>query len=153
MDLKTLIDIQLKERYKHFLIHGSALSGKTEIALKIVEKYHCKYVSLLDYLLQDKEGKSNIDIFGPSKLIQFIKDISDNEQLIILDQIDFLINIWSDGEVRELMVFIDKNQSECCYLFVMQTNRFLEKEDLISLSDKGTKRVFNVANLRGDFND
>ena len=76
-----------------------------------------------------------------------------NEQLVIVDQIDFLVSTWSEGEVRELMVFIDKNQSDCCYAFVMQTHKFLDKEHLIGLGDKGTKRVFNVVNLRGDIND
>ena len=153
MDLKKLIDIQLKERYKHFLIHGPALSGKTELALKIAEQYKGKYISLLDILLSENEIKNNIDIFGHSELIEFIKNIKGNERLVIIDQIDFLVNTWGDSEVRELMAFIDKNQSECCYIFVLQTHKLMEKEKLISLSDKGTQRTFNVVNLRGDIND
>lgn len=152
MELKDLIDIQLKERYKHFLIHGPSLCGKTELALKIAEQYQCKYISLLDYLIQDNEVKNSIDLFGHSKLIEFIQHIVNDERMVIIDQLDFLINTWSDSEVRELMAFVDKNQSECCYIFVMQTHKLLEKEDLISLSDKGTQRKFRACNLGGDIN-
>ncbi|KOA18752.1 hypothetical protein CLHOM_30360 [Clostridium homopropionicum DSM 5847] len=153
MELETLINVQLNERYKNFLIHGPALSGKTELARRICEKYQCKYISLLELLINNKEAKDNIDIFGPSRLIQYIKDITENDKLMVVDQIDFLINTWTDSEVRDFMVFIDKNQSESCYIFVMQTHKLLEKEELISLSDKGTHRMFNVVNLRGDIND
>lgn len=150
MDLKSLIDIQLKERYKHFIIHGPALSGKTELAIKVAKEFDGKYFSLLESLIQEADLKSNIDLFGPTKLLEFIKGKSESERLVIVDQIDFLINTWSEGQVRELMTFIDMNQSEVCYIFVMQTLRLLEKENLINLSDKGSQRVFSLFNQRGE---
>lgn len=153
MELENLIDIQLNERYKNFLIHGPALSGKSELAKKIADKYQCNYISLLDSIFNNKDAKNSIDILGPSRLIQYIKDITEGNRLIVVDQIDFLINTWSDSQLRDLMVFIDKNQAESCYIFVIQTHKLLEKEDIISLSDQGTKRVFNVVNIRGDIND
>ena len=42
---------------------------------------------------------------------------------------------------KELMAFIDKNQCKCCYLFIMQTHKITEKEDLINLSDASIIRV------------
>lgn len=153
MELETLIDIQINERYKNFLIHGPALSGKTQLARKISEKYQCKYISLLELLVNNKDVKDKIDIFSPSKLIKYVNEITKGDRLIIIDQIDFLINTWTDSQLRDFMVFIDKNQAESCYIFVMQTHKFLEKEDLIDLSDKGTKRVYNVVNLGSDIND
>lgn len=153
MELETIIDIQLNERYKNLLIHGPALCGKTDLAKKISLKYKCKYISLLELVVNDKDIKYNIDIFRPSRLIQYIKGSEEENRLIVVDQIDFLINTWTDSQVREFMVFIDKNQAESCYIFVMQTHKLLEREDLISLSDKGTKRVFNLVNAKGDIND
>ena len=148
LKFNELIGEQLHERYKHLAIYGPALQGKTKLAKHIAEKYNGIYLDLLQDFFKKDELKTGIDVFGPSKLITFINQRQGASQLMIIDQMDFLINTWDDPQLREFLVFIDRNQSEVCCLFILQSNRILEREALIKPNDKGHNRLINILNIQ-----
>jgi translation initiation factor RLI1 len=139
----------MKERYKHFIIFGPSMCGKTKLAKHITDIFNGLYVDMLENFQKDTSKKDVIDIFGPSKLIAYIKGIGINDnRLIIIDQIDFIINTWDDSQFREFLVFVDQNQSEECYMFIMHNYRILERETPIKDNDKGHKRLINIYNIQ-----
>ena len=146
MKVEEFIEEQFRERYKHFTIYGPSLRGKTKLAKYIADIFDGIYIDIL----KEFDGKKNeIDLFGPSKLIDFINHFnSDNRKLMVIDQMDFLISTWDDNQFREFLVFIDQNQSEACYMFIMHNYRILEREDLIKKNDRGHSRLINIYNIQ-----
>lgn len=147
MRLFDFIDIQLKERYKHFIIHGPALYELTPIAKEIQKKFEANYVDLLEVFKEDREKAENIDIFGPTKLTKYLETF-DKEKLYIFDKIDFLINVWDENQIREFLAYIDHSQSNSCFIFIMNTISVLEQENLIKKNNLGLSRMVNILNLR-----
>lgn len=148
LDIDKFVQMQLNERYKHFLIYGPPLYGKTKYAKYIAERYGGTYIDLLNEFCSDNEKKIIIDIFSPAKLIKFLESIESNSKIIVVDQMDFLINTWSDNDLRELLVFIDQNQSDKCFIFIMHNYRLLEKGNLIKNNDKGYSRQINMFDIK-----
>jgi hypothetical protein len=149
LKLENFIAEQMGERYKHFIIFGPRMRGKTKLAKHISEIFDGLYIDLLDDFQKDPGKKSVIDIFGPSKLIAYIKGIDyGNKKLMVIDQLDFLINTWDDSQFRELLVFVDQNQTEVCCMFVMHNYRILERETPIKVNDKGHNRLINIYNIQ-----
>ena len=159
MKLEDFIEEQLQERYKHFILYGPPMQGKTKLAKHISEVFGGIYIDLLDEFQKDTDTKNVIDIIGPARLIAWIKERGHTSRnsscgvecpqvkLMVIDQVDFLINTWDDSQFRELLVFIDQNQSELCCMFVMHNYRILERETPIKENDKGHNRLKNIYNI------
>lgn len=149
MKLEEFIEEQMRERYKHFIIYGPPMQGKTKLAKHISKVFGGIYIDLLDEFQKDADKKNVIDILGPSRLIAYINGVNCNDKkFMVIDQMDFLINTWDDSQFRELLVFIDQNQSELCCLFVMHNYRILERETPIKENDKGHNRLINIYNIQ-----
>lgn len=150
MKLEELINEQLHERYKHLVIYGPPFQGKSKLAKHLASIYDGIYLDLLQEIQKNDEIKSSIDLYGPSKLIGYInhQNRGDNNKLVVIDQMDFLINTWDDHQFREFMVYIDRNPSDVCCMFVMQNNRILVREALIKPNDKGHTRLINIFNIQ-----
>lgn len=145
MSIEEFINEQLSERYKHFIIYGPPKLGKTKLGKRIAASMNGKYLDMLDFFLASDDFAAQIDIFGPQRLIQLIQN--ETASFIVIDQLDFLLNTWDDTQFRELMVFIDQNQSKNCCAFIMHNYRLLEKEALIKPNDKGHERLLNIYNI------
>ena len=152
MKLEDFMEEQLKERYKHFIIYGPPMQGKTKLAMRVSELFGGIYIDLLDEFERDNGKKEIIDLFGPAKLIAYVEERAlkkdCHKKLLVVDQMDFLINTWDDHQFRELLAFIDQNQSEFCCMFVIHNYRILERETLIKDNDKGHNRLINIYSIQ-----
>lgn len=149
LKIEEFIHEQLHERYKHFIVYGPPMQGKTKLAKYIVDIFTGVYIDLLQEFIGDPNKKNSIDVFGPSKLINFLSRYSCTEKkLIIVDQMDFLINTWDDNQLREFLVFVDQNQAQVCYIFIMHNYRILERETPIKKNDKGKNRLLNIYEIQ-----
>lgn len=146
MSIEEFINEQFSERYKHFIIYGPPKLGKTKLWKRIAASMNGKYLDLLALFLANDELTAQIDIFGPQRLIELIQNEADS--FIVIDQVDFLLNTWDDTQFRELMVFVDQNQTKTCCAIIMHTYRLLEKEDMIKPNDKGHARLLNIYNIQ-----
>ena len=149
MKIKEFIAEQLHERYKHFVIYGPPLQGKTKLAKHIAEVFDGIYIDVLKEFQEDVGKKNGIDIFGPSKLITFLNQYSCGaKKLMVIDQMDFLINTWDENQFREFMAFIDLHQSEVGCMFIMHNYRILERDNPIRENDKGHNRLINIYTIQ-----
>lgn len=148
LNLKGFIKEQMQERYKHFIIYGPPLYGKTQLVKKIASDFGGLYVDLLKDFYDDHKKKENIDTFGPNKLIDYTRKIFSEETVVIVDQMDFLLNTWDDLQFREFLVFVDQNQSDACCIFIMHNYRIFERGEPIKVNDKGKSRLINMFNVK-----
>ena len=146
MSIEKFINEQLNERYKHFIIYGPPKIGKTKLGKRIAALMNGKYLDLLALFLANDNFAAQIDVFGPQRLIELIQN--EVASFIVIDQLDFLLNTWDDTQFRELMVYVDQNQSKTCCALIMHNYRLLEKEDMIKPNDKGHERLLNIYNIQ-----
>ncbi|WP_425060960.1 hypothetical protein SCACP_17250 [Sporomusa carbonis] len=133
---------QGKERYKHFIIHGPALSGKTQMAKKLADKLNATYIDLLADFINDSKIKNSIDIFEPQDLKKYLRTKSDANSFIIVDNMDFLINAWDDSQLGNFLKFVARDENKATYCFILQGNKAILQADFAS--SQGQKRVFSI---------
>lgn len=138
IDLVQLIDFQTKEQYKAVMILGPADCGKTRFAQLLAEKTGAKYIDLLETFVDDKNLSKSIDTFDVFSLKKYLLKLEAEEPFIIVDNIDFLVNTWSDREKGEFLNLIDKlrsNETKKTFCF------FVQGEDIFD-----SKRILNSRN-------
>jgi predicted AAA+ superfamily ATPase len=127
IDLTKLIDFQAKEQYRAIMILGPANSGKTKYAKLLAQKIKAKYLDLLDIFANDENLSKSIDTFDVSSLKKYLLNLTETEPVVIVDNIDFLVNTWSDREKGEFLNLVDKlrsNETKKVFCF------FVQEEDI-----------------------
>jgi DNA replication protein DnaC len=127
IDLTKLIDFQTKEQYRAIMILGPANSGKTKYAKLLAQKIKAKYLDLLDIFANDETLSKSIDTFDVSSLKKYLLNLTETEPVVIVDNIDFLVNTWSDREKGEFLNLVDKlrsNETKKVFCF------FVQEEDI-----------------------
>lgn len=146
MDILQLVDEQLLERYKHFIIFGSPLKGKSKIAKYISREKSGMYIDLLSEFQNNKKLKEEIDIFSAQKLKEYIDSkVKTDNNLVIIDHIDFLIHTWDQTQLQELITFVEMNESNYCCLFIMQDYKAVSQLEL--KNEKGNRRNINIFDI------
>jgi len=138
IDLAELIDFQMKEQYRAIMILGPANSGKTRFAQLLAQKIKAKYIDLLDIFANNENLSKSIDTFDVSSLKKYLLHLTVNEPVAIVDNIDFLVNTWSDREKGEFLNLVDKlrsNETKKVFCF------FVQGEDIFD-----SKAIFNSRN-------
>jgi len=138
IDLPSLIDFQAKEQYRTIMILGPANSGKTKFAKLLAQKIKAEYLDLLDVFSNDESLSKTVDTFDVSHLKKYLLNLTINEAVVTVDNIDFLINTWSDREKGEFLNLVDKlrsNETKKIFCF------FVQEEDIFD-----SKSIFNSRN-------
>lgn len=147
MDIFQLVDEQLQERYKHFIIYGPPLKGKSDLAKLISKEKSGIYVDLLLEFQNNQKLKEEIDIFNVEKLKKYIDNIANigSSRVLVIDHIDFLIHTWDKNQLRELITFIEMGENNYCCLFIMQDYKNISK--LVLNNEKGNRRNINIFDI------
>jgi predicted AAA+ superfamily ATPase len=138
IDLVELIDFQTKEQYRAIIILGPANSGKTRFAKLLAQRIKALYLDLLDIFANDENLSKSIDTFDVSSLKKYLLNLPTSEAVVIVDNIDFLVNTWSDREKGEFLNLVDKlrsNETKKVFCF------FMQEEDIFN-----SKRIINSRN-------
>jgi len=138
IDLIQLINFQTKEQYRALMILGPANCGKTRFAKLLAEKTNAKYIDLLETFVGDENLSKSIDTFDVFSLKKYLLKLEAEEPVIIMDNIDFLVNTWSEREKGEFLNLIDKlrsNETRKTFCF------FVQEEDIFD-----SKRILNSRN-------
>lgn len=147
MDIFQFVDEQLQEGYKHFIIFGPPLKGKSDLAKLIAREKSSIYVDFLIEFQNNQKLKEEIDIFNVGELKKHINDIANEngKRLLIIDHIDFLIHTWDKTQIQELITFIETGENTYCCLFIMQDYKDISR--LILKNEKGNRRNINIFDI------
>ena len=103
IDLKTLIDKQLGERYRSLLILADDAEERSRQARTLAERIGAHYLNLLEYFEGRPKLCARIDRFDIDELEGFLLDLQVPKEIVVVDAIDFLLNTWHEGQ-REAFV-------------------------------------------------
>jgi cytidylate kinase len=145
IDLIQLINFQTKEQYRAVMILGPANCGKTRFAKLLAEKINAKYIDLLETFAEDENLSKSIDTFDVFCLKKYLLKLEAEATVIIIDNIDFLVNTWSEREKGEFLNLIDKlrsNETKKTFCF------FVQKEDIFDskyiLNSRKESRIIHI---------
>ena len=142
INIVQYVDSQIKERYKHFIMYGQACSGKTKQARKMAAILKAGYIDLLEEFVGDDKLKADIDVFGPQEFKNYLRDRKFSNNLIIIDNIDFLVNAWDAEQQNNFLKLVASDQSRAIYCFVMQGRKFIMQAELAN--SHGQKRIISI---------
>ena len=152
VDLVQLIDFQTREQYRTILVLCPANSGKTKFAKLLAHTTKAKYIDLLDVFSNDKSLSDTIDIFTVSSLKKFLLNLPINEAVMIVDNIDFLLNTWSDREENEFLNLVEKlrsNETQKTFCFFAQDSKTLSSKQIYNSQDNSRILTMNhIAHIR-----
>ena len=103
INLEDFVDMLLEERHRTFIVHSELMSGKSKYAKRFTKKIGGKYLDLLERFREDKKLKNNIDTFNIKELETLLIEEAKDTNLLIVDNIEFLLNTW--GEDRYDLLF------------------------------------------------
>jgi len=102
VNLKEFINSLSSERYRTFIVHNGPATGKSKYARLFAEKNKSKYLDLLERFGKDAELKNKIDVFDIRNLENLLVSEAKDTNLLILDNVEFLLNTW-DGDGYDLL--------------------------------------------------
>lgn len=91
------------QRYFSIIIHSNPSPGLSEFAQKSAKAIDGNYVNLHERFLQDEELANNLHTFTDQDFQKYIKQETDKNKPIILDQVDFLIDTWKRSEKKSFI--------------------------------------------------
>lgn len=113
LNIRTFIIEQSQESYRACILHAPAMAGKSEFANRIWEELHdeigIKVLDLQSLFLNDQQLSNEIGSFTPGHLQDLLLKVTCDEQVILVDNVDFLFNTWNDAE-REQFFRIVKDR-------------------------------------------
>ena len=145
MSLEEFISIQMKERYKCFVICGSGLTGKTTLVKKTAEHIGGHYIDLLCMLKQDSQISENITSINPDRLYALI-DMED-KKCVFADHLDIVFALWTDTQQREFIRKLDMKSHGTCIVAILHNYKLLGQKGLMKNNSRGMKRIVNIAEI------
>jgi len=145
IDLIKLINFQTKEQYRSVMILGPADCGKTRFAKLLAERIRAKYIDLLETFADNEDLSKAIDTFNMSSLKKYLLKLAAEESVIIIDNVDFLVNTWSEREKGEFLNLIDKlrsNETKKTFCFFVQEEGIFDSKRI--LNSRNENRIIHL---------
>ena len=145
MNIEEYVEQQINERYKAFIVCGSGLTGKTQLAKKIADIREGVYLDVLQMISDNEVLKQKINGISPEEIMKLI-DVKGHD-FIVADQLDIVFSLWSEGKQREFIRRIDMKSNGSCLMIVLHNYKLLEQDGLMKNNSHGNKRILNIAEL------
>lgn len=151
IDLKNLIEKQKKERYRSVLILFEPNQNASKKARKLSEKINGQYFDLLDYFESRSELCERIDRFGIDELEDLLVKHPFENEIVVVDRIDFLFDTWS-GTEREAFVDLllakrlDKFERDVnLFVFFAVNDVYLRQNELVN--EQNESRILKLSEV------
>ena len=148
IDILQFIDVQSRESFRGFFIVGRANSGKSRFARKVSEQAPGYYLNLLELFLKRSDLAENIDTFRPEHLERLLLEM-EIASLIIVDDIDFLLNTWTNRTKDEFVnrfLRLRSGVTDKIFCFVAQEDDVFEKVEF--RNTMGQSRILNLREIK-----
>lgn len=137
VDIHHFLDMQSRERYRAFVIHAPPLKGKTHFAQRLSEVRKASvYFDVLRYIVSHSDLAKSIDRIDAKALFEIVvsQAISTNAELLLVDEIDFLVHTWGDNlaDFIHRVEWLSCTQMPTIIGFILQTRLVLEEWKLLS---------------------
>jgi len=145
IDIHQFIDVQSRESFRAFFIVGRANSGKSRFARKVAERAQGYYLNLLELFLKRSDLAEKIDTFRPEQLERLVLATESPSALFIVDDIDFLLNTWTNRTKDEFVnrfLRLRSGVTDKIFCFVAQEDDVFEKVDF--RNTMGQSRILNI---------
>jgi len=145
IDILQFIDIQSRESFRAFFIVGRANSGKSRFARKIVERAQGYYLNLLELFMKRSGLSEMVDTFRPEQLERLLLAMESDSTLFVVDDIDFLLNTWTDKTKDEFVnrfLRLRSGVTDKIFCFVVQEDEVFEKVEFRNTI--GQSRILNL---------
>jgi len=106
-DLQQYLVTQSQETYRACIIHAPAMGGKSATARRVRDLLDAHLLDLQAYLLERPVLAVRIDRFRPGDLEALLRALDVPQPLVVVDNLDFLLNTWTRGQVEEFVGTID----------------------------------------------
>ncbi len=137
ISLNALIKKYKVERYVSFLIVGDAATGKSKYIndfISLFPELKLKYFDIINEFDKVKNEKNLLEI-NPVSFLEWILALSSGLNIsqtdaVVIDNFDFLFNIWSEPDKKEFVLRIGKQfEKTLCpvpILFILQSDPAIE---------------------------
>jgi hypothetical protein len=106
-DLRQYLNIQAQEVCRAFIIFAPAMAGKSALAQRMETFLGVYRFDLQAYFLDHPELAARIDLFRPRDLEGLLLGLAVPQNVVIVDNLDFLLNIWTPQMKCEFMEMVD----------------------------------------------
>lgn len=137
MNFHDYLNHQKTEDKRAFIIHYPAKSGKTQFARTICEQREDTYLlDLQAYFLQHPELPP-IRRFDFPKFKNLFLSLDMRENVILVDNVDFLFNTWKKKDKAEFANWLkhqlrSPGDTKKTFIFIFQTDPFIEDLSLMN---------------------
>lgn len=143
-DPRAYLRIQQQETYRAFIVHAPAMRGKTAWARRLRDELDAYLLNLQQYFLEHPELAGEIDLYEPEDLEKLLLDLDVPEPVVIVDNIDFLLNTWTDADHDHLIGMVERRFkspgfTNKTFVFMIQEHPRLLRRPL--LNSQGQPRV------------
>ena len=126
--------------------------NSTDFAVSLARRDGFKYLDLLAKFNTDTVLKNDIEFFNFEKFKKLLIKESDNEKILIIDRIDFLINTWDSNGYEKLLFLNNQVWNNSMGIYKSVLIFFINSNNII-LNHGDMKRIFNIKeleSLKGD---
>lgn len=150
LNLSEYVKGQTTERYRAFIIHGPAMSGKTRLARRMRDVLGAYVLDLQAHFVADSDLCARIDRYRPRDFERLLLALQVPESLVVVDNLDFLINTWTSRHKREFVATVDHRLhsptlTDKTFVFLIQTDPVIVRHELTNT--RGQPRILPMDTL------
>lgn len=134
-DLRQYLVTQGQETFRACVIHAPAMGHKTELARRLRDALGAYVLDLQAYFLEHPELAGRIDRFRPRDLEKLLLALDVPQGVVVVDNMDFLLNVWSKRHLEEFVGMVDlrlksPGVTDKTFVFMVQTNPVIIDREL-----------------------
>lgn len=142
-NLRDYLKTQQQETYRAFIIHAPAMSHKTALARAIRDKLGAYLFDLQAHFVARPVLAAKINTFSPRDLENLLLGLDVPEEIIVVDNADFLLNVWTPRRRREFVGMVDLRLkygvTSKTFVFIIQTDPVIVGHNL--KNTRGESRI------------
>ncbi len=108
LSIKDYISSLKSEKFRASVIYSSDYSQVSSFMKEASTKLGAKYIDLMNIFLNNPELYNGLDVFNATKLAELLKKETAGEKTVLIDQISFIWDTWSDNEKKNFLTLVNQ---------------------------------------------